>query len=116
MSRPNRDLSIEHEPQMRPEGHAIDPSEAKAVLSAWQSDHHHQLKMLKDRYREVKAIGQRSLETRPAGRFATRRTSTSPLTDDAYLDDHPPASVKVGRNAPCPCGSGKKFKNCHGAV
>ena len=21
--------------------------------------------------------------------------------------------VKVGRNAPCPCGSGKKFKNCH---
>ncbi len=22
---------------------------------------------------------------------------------------------KVGRNEPCPCGSGKKFKNCHGA-
>ncbi|HEC64491.1 MAG TPA: hypothetical protein ENI23_04280 [bacterium] len=20
----------------------------------------------------------------------------------------------VGRNAPCPCGSGKKYKNCHG--
>lgn len=25
------------------------------------------------------------------------------------------ASMKVGRNDPCPCGSGKKFKNCHGA-
>jgi preprotein translocase subunit SecA len=23
---------------------------------------------------------------------------------------------KVGRNDPCPCGSGKKFKNCHGAL
>lgn len=23
---------------------------------------------------------------------------------------------KVGRNEPCPCGSGKKFKHCHGAV
>jgi preprotein translocase subunit SecA len=23
---------------------------------------------------------------------------------------------KVGRNDPCPCGSGKKFKNCHGAA
>ena len=23
---------------------------------------------------------------------------------------------KVGRNQPCPCGSGKKFKHCHGAV
>ena len=21
---------------------------------------------------------------------------------------------KVGRNDPCPCGSGKKYKNCHG--
>jgi len=23
---------------------------------------------------------------------------------------------KVGRNQPCPCGSGKKFKNCHGVL
>ncbi len=23
--------------------------------------------------------------------------------------------VRVGRNAPCPCGSGKKYKFCHGA-
>ena len=23
---------------------------------------------------------------------------------------------KIGRNTPCPCGSGKKFKKCHGAV
>ena len=24
------------------------------------------------------------------------------------------AEVKIGRNDPCPCGSGKKYKNCHG--
>ncbi|HQQ13707.1 MAG TPA: SEC-C metal-binding domain-containing protein, partial [Bacteroidales bacterium] len=24
------------------------------------------------------------------------------------------AEKKVGRNEPCPCGSGKKYKNCHG--
>ena len=23
---------------------------------------------------------------------------------------------KVGRNDPCPCGSGKKYKQCHGAL
>ena len=23
---------------------------------------------------------------------------------------------KVARNAPCPCGTGKKYKHCHGAV
>jgi preprotein translocase subunit SecA len=26
------------------------------------------------------------------------------------------AAPKIGRNDPCPCGSGKKFKQCHGAV
>ena len=26
------------------------------------------------------------------------------------------AELKVGRNEPCPCGSGKKFKNCHGVL
>jgi preprotein translocase subunit SecA len=25
-------------------------------------------------------------------------------------------TVSVGRNEPCPCGSGKKYKNCHGRV
>ena len=26
------------------------------------------------------------------------------------------SQAKVGRNDPCPCGSGKKYKHCHGAV
>ena len=25
------------------------------------------------------------------------------------------AGEKIGRNEPCPCGSGKKYKRCHGA-
>ena len=36
-----------------------------------------------------------------------------------YNEENPQNTVsanwgKVGRNSPCPCGSGKKFKNCHG--
>jgi preprotein translocase subunit SecA len=27
----------------------------------------------------------------------------------------PKLLVGVSRNAPCPCGSGKKFKHCHGS-
>ncbi|EXI66317.1 MAG: preprotein translocase subunit SecA [Candidatus Accumulibacter adjunctus] len=27
-----------------------------------------------------------------------------------------PAAHKVGRNEPCPCGSGKKYKYCHGKL
>ena len=26
----------------------------------------------------------------------------------------PKRNLKVGRNDPCPCGSGKKYKQCHG--
>ena len=29
--------------------------------------------------------------------------------------DDPESWGRVGRNEPCPCGSGKKFKHCHGA-
>ncbi len=30
--------------------------------------------------------------------------------------DNPATWNKIQRNAPCPCGSGKKFKHCHGAL
>ena len=37
--------------------------------------------------------------------------------DTVDRDPHNPESWgKVGRNEPCPCGSGKKFKHCHGAL
>ncbi|MBI2485227.1 preprotein translocase subunit SecA [Candidatus Uhrbacteria bacterium] len=37
-------------------------------------------------------------------------------TSDVISSAQPAVSVaKVGRNDPCPCGSGKKYKKCHGA-
>jgi preprotein translocase subunit SecA len=30
-------------------------------------------------------------------------------------DEEPVAKLKIGRNDPCPCGSGKKYKKCCGA-
>ncbi|MGB1553425.1 MAG: SEC-C metal-binding domain-containing protein, partial [Candidatus Puniceispirillaceae bacterium] len=27
-----------------------------------------------------------------------------------------PIDNKVPRNAPCPCGSGRKYKHCHGKL
>ena len=35
--------------------------------------------------------------------------------DPALRPIDPKLLVGVSRNAPCPCGSGKKFKHCHGA-
>ena len=34
----------------------------------------------------------------------------------ALNPQQPPVSQKVGRNDPCSCGSGKKFKKCCGAT
>jgi len=47
------------------------------------------------------------------------RTSRAPLPGNSSSTTEPSrqpikAEIKVGRNDPCPCGSGKKFKNCHG--
>ena len=36
--------------------------------------------------------------------------------DDYYPDTYIRPEPKVGRNEPCPCGSGKKFKKCCGSA
>ncbi len=44
---------------------------------------------------------------------------TGRITADDPTERNPndPSSWgKVGRNEPCPCGSGKKYKHCHGAL
>ncbi len=38
-----------------------------------------------------------------------------PWYDDAPNEPYVRPFDKIGRNDPCPCGSGKKFKKCHGA-
>ena len=37
---------------------------------------------------------------------------TQPLPFSPFTRGAP----KVGRNQPCPCGSGKKYKHCHGSL
>jgi preprotein translocase subunit SecA len=47
----------------------------------------------------------------PAGGFA-RGPQPAPEPVTQYVREQP----KVGRNEPCPCGSGKKYKQCHGRL
>jgi len=68
-------------------------------------------------------------EARPSQRmdlskYKTQKDEVGGSTEDPTKQDtrelqhHEPIRVekKVGRNDPCPCGSGKKYKNCHGAA
>ena len=48
-------------------------------------------------------------------------TYTHPNEDGSVSQESDPATLvadipRVGRNDPCPCGSGKKYKNCHGKL
>ena len=45
------------------------------------------------------------------------RTQRNDLSTNGEQKSNTPikADKKIGRNEPCPCGSGKKYKNCHGA-
>jgi preprotein translocase subunit SecA len=43
------------------------------------------------------------------------RAASSAASSDNGASSPRRAGEKVGRNDKCPCGSGKKFKNCHGA-
>ena len=53
----------------------------------------------------------RPRDTAPAAGTSTARSNQAAATIDP---DDPSTWGKVPRNAACPCGSGKKYKHCHG--
>ena len=55
--------------------------------------------------REFQRKKQRELDHGPRRRQRHRTNGNAPRV----------TGEKVGRNDPCPCGSGKKYKKCHGA-
>jgi preprotein translocase subunit SecA len=79
--------------------------------------------------RTAKAVGPADLPAPGAGgppsapQITTTVTSSGSTSTDMPQEQEiqlPKVTIrretpKVGRNEPCPCGSGKKFKNCHGA-
>jgi preprotein translocase subunit SecA len=66
---------------------------------------------------EEQILEQRRRQERAAPRI---ELSAPPKTEGAGAPGRPQQVVhregKVGRNDPCPCGSGKKYKKCHGAA
>ena len=52
----------------------------------------------------------------PSGAVPLQQIGPSSSADPESAGTFVRSERKVGRNEPCPCGSGKKFKNCHGAL
>ena len=72
---------------------------------------------------EAALIEQQRREAAQRERMAFQHAEASALAQETEADA-PPAipqtftrdQPKVGRNEPCPCGSGKKYKQCHGKL
>ncbi|MDE0552679.1 MAG: SEC-C metal-binding domain-containing protein, partial [Candidatus Poribacteria bacterium] len=63
-----------------------------------------------------RAPSRRTSGSRKPQRRRAQRSPAAAASDDAgFASQQAMGNVpKVGRNAPCPCGSGKKYKRCHG--
>ena len=74
---------------------------------------------------EAAEIERRRREEASRQQVAFEHAQASAVPSDASSEDSPPPAKpqtivreapKVGRNDPCPCGSGKKYKQCHGTL
>ncbi|MFM5856178.1 preprotein translocase subunit SecA [Aeromonas media] len=72
--------------------------------------------------RDVEAMEeQQRQQAEAAPRTYTHAAAENQLADEETQADVAPVTFvrdeqKVGRNDPCPCGSGKKYKHCHGQL
>jgi len=48
--------------------------------------------------------------------FGSLAGSPAALASPGGTSENPYADLQISRNAPCPCGSGNKYKHCHGAL
>jgi preprotein translocase subunit SecA len=83
------------------------PVQAPPPQAAQMPEHHTDMSQLRNNKAEIDAVG----------------TDYAADEDDYYTDGSEAPEVKrtpvqagpkIGRNDPCPCGSGKKYKACHG--
>ncbi|MFI4869767.1 MAG: preprotein translocase subunit SecA [Steroidobacterales bacterium] len=78
------------------------------------------MKALRAQHAEAQPLlGGGELELAPPGPGPAAAAGTGPRPVGAAEPAVAPfvrADRKVGRNEPCPCGSGKKYKHCHGAL
>ena len=66
---------------------------------------------------DVGAIeAQRRAEQAQKMQFIHAEDTLAAMDNDNVIATFKRNDKKVGRNDPCPCGSGKKFKNCHGSL
>ena len=109
-------VPAEEQPMLQPvelppmEAHHIDATTGRDELGDLPEELRDEIRMID------KAIAARG-RGGAAVAEAPKRMPLQTRKSEGEADPSSPASWgKVARNAPCPCGSGKKYKQCHGKL
>jgi hypothetical protein len=103
-------------------------AQAMDIVATWKAQYPTLLRELRRRHHAVKEVAERSLKAssgvpaaKPAAVVQPPVRLTAPelgvgsaIAAPAPRHAVPVAAGKVGRNDPCPCSSGKKYKKCCG--
>ncbi|HEY5716593.1 MAG TPA: SEC-C metal-binding domain-containing protein, partial [Psychromonas sp.] len=80
------------------------------ILSKVQVQSKEEAEAIQEQRRQAEA--QAKFEMQHAQAHGGETVASQEAADDTFMRQE----RKVGRNEPCPCGSGKKFKQCHGRL
>ncbi|MCK5818629.1 MAG: preprotein translocase subunit SecA [Psychromonas sp.] len=87
-------------------------NEVVQVLSRVQIQNKEEVDAIVDKRREEEAIANIKLQHAEVSNGEVLNEGENEKKIETYVR----SERKVGRNNPCPCGSGKKFKHCHGKI
>jgi preprotein translocase subunit SecA len=99
-------------PEMQ-QAQAVHPQPEQAVGAA-SVDEEHTPEPASGNGKAPRPIDAKAVLGKSARSPAERALSTNRPAEPVKAVAAAKASAKVGRNDPCPCGSGKKYKHCHG--
>ena len=86
----------------------------KDPLNEYKREAFHMFELMLDKMRRTVTMALSHVEMRPPEE--QQAAAAAAAAPQQTWQAKPAPSGKVGRNDPCPCGSGKKYKHCHGAI
>jgi preprotein translocase subunit SecA len=94
----------------------------ESMLDGLRADVSQKLAQIRPMSDEEQTALMRDLEAQRAAMEATAQPATAetgaalPEAAPGFVESDPSTWGNPGRNGPCPCGSGRKFKHCHGRL
>ena len=88
----------------------------EGLLDSLRVDVSKQMGQVRPMTEEERAIMMQQMQAQQAEMQKMQQAATATTSSETDGDEMPEGWENTGRNDPCPCGSGSKFKHCHGRL